>query len=679
MQAIAQHWQVVDIATVLIRCGGCIHIDTVADVGYECSTHAQHQESIKSGSDIVFGEGASANQGGGTGNIAILWIIALQQPLAKSAHPLHVQSWERNGADEDMEETLKYFAAFCGVCPQKFAEEIRAMSPAVKKRYEESSSKSWLQAWEEEADEREKEHPGGAVHESLYFVRGYYVGTGSLESRFFKGRQPNLARCMKEDSMNHRMRIHMNGPDVEEFCSRKLHGSETTYCASALCRMSQALYRKYFGSKTLQGRERRCKRRAKGGDEAAISEYRNKGEKRGLKVGHMAHHLREKWKQAVKTKTGKVSDMDKLVLQKLSETTLSAGLNEAQVEKRKQALDNQSTKKRFVEGMLRPVACAKMKERHDEEVKKQEGDRLKHQASLVSLAHNMMKKKWVAAEDCKVFSPRELKEGWWKDEEGDWLTKELTVVTKSVQSFCRTTPEKMKFWQVSTVGPFENGSWQADIVKKGLLMEDVGLLGAVLFGGYLVHKAWVEQSKPLLKKELLLEPLWKLRGSAVNKKLEVFFDPSVVPDGVISPTMSALFEAKPDRVWQLEVRKADDPSRIHQPAESSRWVWRESREEIRTKDAWVVCGGEKDAKELVEKKEAKEEKVKQLSEEIEELQEKLTTLAGKKYLWFLGKLVPLKGKLKEQEAKLKMLKGQPVVLKKFLEEVVLPGCVLCPP
>ena len=144
---------------------------------------------------------------------------------------------------------------------------------------------------------------------------------------------------MKEEAMNHRMRIYTNGPDVKEFCRREMHGTETTYHAGALCKKSQALYRKYFGAKTLQGRERRCKRRAsRHGGEAAISNYKNKGKKTGMKIGHMAHHLQEKWKQAMKTKTGKVSDMDKLLLQKLSETT--AEPNKVQAQKRKEALDN---------------------------------------------------------------------------------------------------------------------------------------------------------------------------------------------------------------------------------------------------------------------------------------------------------------------------------------------------
>ena len=122
----------------------------------------------------------------------------------------------------------------------------------------------------------------------------------------------------------------MNGPDVEEFCTRKLHGTETTYHAGPLCKRSQVLYRNYFGAKTLQGRERQCKRQVKDGDEAAISHYKNKGKKTGLKIGHMAHHLQEKWKQAAKTKTGKVSDMDKLLLQKLSETTVEPNKWQAQ-------------------------------------------------------------------------------------------------------------------------------------------------------------------------------------------------------------------------------------------------------------------------------------------------------------------------------------------------------------
>ena len=82
---------------------------------------------------------------------------------------------------------------------------------------------------------------------------------------------------------------------------------------------------------------------------------------------------------------------------------------------------------------------------------------------------------------------------------------------------------------------------------------------------------------------------------------------------------------------------------------------------------------------LVEKREAKVEKVEKLKEEIEKLQEKQTTEAGKNLKCMTERLVKKRVSLKEQEVKLKMMKGRPVALKKFLEEVVLPGCVRCPP
>ena len=122
----------------------------------------------------------------------------------------------------------------------------------------------------------------------------------------------------------------------------------------------------------------------------------------------------------------------------------------------------------------------------------------------------------------------------------------------------------------------------------------------------------------------------------------------------------------------------DDPSKVHQPQESSHWVWRMARDEIRTKDAWVV-GGEDDVKKMVQRKEAREEKVEKLNEEIKELLEKLTTKAGKELQHYQQRLVKKKNKLKKQQGELKRSKGQPVGLKKFLEEVVLPHCELCPP
>ena len=66
--------------------------------------------------------------------------------------------------------------------------------------------------------------------------------------------------------------------------------------------------------------------------------------------------------------------------------------------------------------------------------------------------------------------------------------------------------------------------------------------------------------------------------------------------GLKPTSFTAVLEAKPDRLWQQEVRQAEDPSKVYLPEESSLWVVRNSREEIRSKDAWLVCGGEDGAK-----------------------------------------------------------------------------------
>ena len=108
-------------------------------------------------------------------------------------------------------------------------------------------------------------------------------------------------------------------------------------------------------------------------------------------------------------------------------------------------------------------------------------------------------------------------------------------------------------------------------------------------------------------------------------------------------------------------------------------VYSQPGQQIPMRFAWVVCGEEKEVKKLVEKRDAAVAKVEKLMEEIEKLQEKQTTEAGKKLKCTSERLVEKRGSLKEQEAKLKKMKGRPVALKKFLEEVVLPGCALCPP
>ena len=587
-----------------------------------------------------------------------------------------MKSWKKHGSDADMEETLEPFAKLCGECPKRLAEEIRAWSPAMEKRLEDDLFLSRLQAWEAEADEREKERPGGALHGALYTVRGLTPGTGALESRFFKGRQSSHSRHMSEEQVNDRMRIYMNGPDALDFCPQKVKDSIPRYFPSVLCQNAKARYRKFFGAKELRGREWKVRRQCKrdGGDEAAIPPRRDKGLKKGLKVGHLAHHLMLKMKQTKSTrKKENASSMDKLLVEKLKESKMKG--NRDQKHKRKHHAEQEEKKKRFIERMLMPVAGPELHKKHDEEVAKHaKRHEERSQVSLVSLERNAKQQKWFAAEDCKVFCASQA-------EDGSDSTGRLTVVSKSMQTFCNNAPEKKKLWQVNTLEPFLQGSdWQDYIVKNGLLLEeDVSWLGAVLFGGYLVDKSWAEKSRLLREKDLVLEPLWRVRGSAVTQHLEVCFQASVYPAGSsMSPTMRAVLEAKPDRVWQAEVRKADTPSKVIQCPESSHWVWRQRRDEVRSKCAWVVCSESHEVEKLERKKEEKEKRVCELEEEIKKL-EGGKAATGKTLDAALKRLGKKREELKEQRDKLKSLKGQPVTLKKFLEEVVLPHCTLCPP
>ena len=79
------------------------------------------------------------------------------------------------------------------------------------------------------------------------------------------------------------------------------------------------------------------------------------------------------------------------------------------------------------------------------------------------------------------------------------------------------------------------------------------------------------------------------------------------------------------------------------------------------------------------KKKKKKNKAAELEEDIEKLKQDSEKEKGKKRLDVLRRLANKKTELEEACKKLRSLKGNPVTLKRFLEEVVLPNCELCPP
>ena len=110
--------------------------------------------------------------------------------MAFSVHPFDIDSWAKNGNDAELESVLGLIAKLSDEDPKKLAEEVRSMSGAVRKRMRDHPETGLLEAWEEEADGRFKDR-SKATSGTLYAVRSIHRGTGSLESRFHKGRQLN--------------------------------------------------------------------------------------------------------------------------------------------------------------------------------------------------------------------------------------------------------------------------------------------------------------------------------------------------------------------------------------------------------------------------------------------------------------------------------------------------------
>jgi len=116
--------------------------------------------------------------------------------MAFSVHPFDIDSWAKKGNDAELESVLELIAELSDQDPKKLAEEVRSMSGAVRKRTCDHPEISLLEAWEAEADGRLKGR-SEATSGTLYTVRAILRGTGSLESRFHKGRQ--LAKAEEKE------------------------------------------------------------------------------------------------------------------------------------------------------------------------------------------------------------------------------------------------------------------------------------------------------------------------------------------------------------------------------------------------------------------------------------------------------------------------------------------------
>ena len=279
------------------------------------------------------------------------------------------------------------------------------------------------------------------------------------------------------------------------------------------------------------------------------------------------------------------------------------------------------------------------------------------------------------AEECKMFGAQSAE--WTAD-----ACKSLSVEKRNMQKFLRRSPDKKKLWfsQHTTLLENTDCDWKKGLVEQKVLSKDLAFLGAVVFGGYLVNEKWVKKSREtgMLEKELLVEPVWKLVGS-MHTALELMFDKSLVAEGELGEECKVLIEAKPDRIIVQEVRDPTDPATIIQEASSSCWIWRTERKEIRRKESWVVCGDQARVDKLTEKKEKMEEECTKLEERIAEMKQECESAVGAALKRKQQRLQEKLAKLKGQRQAMAQMKGIPITLPKFLEEVVLHHCHLCPP
>lgn len=228
-----------------------------------------------------------------------------------------------------------------------------------------------------------------------------------------------------------------------------------------------------------------------------------------------------------------------------------------------------------------------------------------------------------------------------------------------IASFLQRNPEKQKVWFTGAAAKvFCSMDWREELLKDDLLSKDTSLLGAVLFGGYVVDEEWAVKSNITFEETgRLIEPVWKLTGS-IHQSLEVHLTPKLFQE---EPEIFALLrEAKPDRLLVAEVRSAEDPSKRLQESVRSHWTFRTDREELRTKGSWVICSNKVEADELNKKQEKLVKQVEDLTKEAAESEKKSKS----------QKI----SKLKDQKAKLAQRKGTAVSWQKFFTEVALPLC-----
>ena len=165
------------------------------------------------------------------------------QELGMSLHPFDVKSWAAEGDDANLEDTLQVFAEAADVKPIALAEDIKSLRAYVLREVE--AGLDVLEAWKKAACHYADR--ALTMKKSLPAMCAIYRGTGPLESRFHIGAVNAAKSSISDGQLQHRMRLCINGPPVEEFCSKKLVDGKVVFKPGPLCLLAQILYAKEYG------------------------------------------------------------------------------------------------------------------------------------------------------------------------------------------------------------------------------------------------------------------------------------------------------------------------------------------------------------------------------------------------------------------------------------------------
>jgi hypothetical protein len=165
------------------------------------------------------------------------------QLLGKSMRPFSVETWP-DDQDPLMASTLSAFAEVAEVDAKDLAKDIISLRPFV--RRELTSGRGLLACWVRAA--RAYRDRATAVPKSLYALCALFRGTGSLEGRFQIGKLSGTKNALSDHQLTSRMRIWMNGPPIEQFCTKKIIDGILVYEAGPLCLLAQKIYAERHGT-----------------------------------------------------------------------------------------------------------------------------------------------------------------------------------------------------------------------------------------------------------------------------------------------------------------------------------------------------------------------------------------------------------------------------------------------